>query len=258
MPEINDIDRVAAFAHMQSSAFKRKLAATQRLVLDNPSYCMSVSFGKDSNVMLHIAAQLLPNIDLFHVRYNDPLERLPDLDSIADQMLQICPNTNLHQSSCAGELDMYKKLGRFFAEAETSEQKALVAEFKRGFEAAISTLIGGYAGTFIGMRAGESFFRRCVVAKKGNHYDAAGRAYKTCLPLAYWSNQDIWAYTIAHNLPFLQIYKCADSWDDARSDFSFAVSGGAGRYGMYSGYKKSYPEWWFAICKQHPYLATLA
>lgn len=88
----------------------------------------------------------------------------------------------------------------------------------------------------LGLRAQESKSRRRMVSARHHGYVSAEAwgARRVHLPLAWWSDQDVWAYITTRRLPYLPVYDTVgrDARSHALPDYEVAR------------YRAAYPEWW--------------
>jgi phosphoadenosine phosphosulfate reductase len=157
---------------------------------------VAFSGGKDSTVMLHMVSQIDNNIDVFTER-NDM--DFPDKMKLCDKIIDIC-NINNYYEGHTERINLLDGSGWF----------KVIKEF---------VISGNYDGCFLGLRAEESKGRRITIAKKGVIYNYAKSNYAksrglesvmTCLPMARWKAQEVFAYIIKNNLPYHKIYDCDD------------------------------------------------
>lgn len=234
-------------AHAMSTGHRKAMARSTELMRVNPSYALSVSWGKDSVAMLHLACETLGRVVAIHGRYSAN-EELPDIPEIRDKVLaQLGSRVEYIEVPVWGDWEIFERAGRFFLVPETWEEKQLLATWKYEFVAALETtaLSAGCAGMMLGMAAHESHGRRMNIAARGDHYQAKGRL-PTLLPLARWKSDDVIAYHLANRIPWLKIYEDSDDPRYARSEFAFASGGGDAirRHGAWEMWKKSYPAQW--------------
>lgn len=243
------IERAGYLARSTTPAYLKRVRQSHELISQHPDYAVGVSWGKDSVVMLHMAYSLGIR-KAVHIRYY-PQDRFPDTDQVRDRVLAAMPDMQYIEVACDGNWEMYEQLGRFIIEPETIEEKAILAEYEAKFGVAIAAGRDqlGATGMFAGMRADESRVRQLLTRTKGNDYETVdGR--KTALPMAYWEGSDIWAYTVAHNLPWLRIYDFSPigSRVRERSEPGFSVARGVGekirRRGGWQSWQAAYPDWW--------------
>lgn len=242
MPEITPLQRAAYLAHAYTAGFKRKLDRARALIVRNADHCVSVSWGKDSVVMLHIAHSVLGNLKAVHGRYRTECERFEDIDAVRDAVLDKLAGVDYSEAEVTGNWQMYELAGCFFVEPETPEQNKAHAWYRSQWAHEMSAMTGDKV--MIGMRPDESRTRRMVVARFGAEYTTkAGRS--TVLPLVGWSGKDVWAYLISNNLPWLRIYDAQKNRETARSDFAFGEKGVSGRLmaqGQWIDWRTAYPD----------------
>lgn len=238
------IERAALVAYAGSPRFLRAVLDAQSIVAAHEGYAVACSWGKDSTVLLHLAASVWPAVGCTSARYSD-FETLPDMPQVRDAVLARCPDVRYHEVRCPGEWEMYERAGDFFMDAISPGEKAAVRWWRASFIAAQSAARTAMQarGTFLGLRHEESRARRLTVARKGVSYTKRdGEAI--ALPLARWTGREVWAYLVAHELPWLHIYDAAPDRDRARSAFCFAT-GGANtiwRHGVWQQWREAYPD----------------
>lgn len=261
MPELSKIERAAYLAHYHSRSFKNKLARATDLILKHPDYCVSVSWGKDSVVMLHLAASLLKSVNAVHGRYKTECERFEDMDYVSNMVLGMFNNIDYSEALVTGNWQMYERCGHFFIDPSTPEENKAHTWYREQWSDEIGKLTGDKV--MIGMRPDESRIRRMLVARFGSSYTTkSGRS--TVLPLTGWSGKDVWSYLIANNLPWLKIYDVSRSRERARSDFAFGekgVSRSLMMQGQWLEWREAYPnhfnQWvdrWPEMLKIYGYL----
>lgn len=242
------IDRARYLADYARPRMERLIGAAAQLIAAHPDYAVSTSWGKDSVVLLHLAAQVLPGLRVLNARYPNPAERFADMDRVRDRVLarEDMQGATYREVATPGEWEMYERAGGGFAQAETPAQREAARWWKDKFTAHMGAAQAelGCNGAFLGLRAEESHARRMNILVRGDDYARADDT-AICLPLARWSGADVWAYLVAHGLPWLRIYdegSCAR--ERARSGFVFAT-GGAGairRHGVWEDWRRVYPD----------------
>lgn len=241
---MDGLERAGYLAHAQTAGYQRRVEAARQIIAGCPGYTVAVSWGKDSVALLHLAAHVWPDVGAVNARYADQ-ERLADTDTVRAAVLAELPGVRYREARLAGEWEMYERAGGFFMDAVTPAQRDATRWWRRQFIAGMrQTAAGlGSAGTLLGLRASESHARRLNVATHGVAYTKRdGEAI--ALPLARWTSQDVWAYLVSHDLPWLRMYDVSDDRERARSAFCFAT-GGAGaiwRHGVWTEWRRAYPE----------------
>lgn len=242
MPQLSLIEKAAYLAHSKSRTFIARVESAKRIISEHPDYCVSVSWGKDSVVMLHLAASTLETVKAVHGRYRTECERFEDMDAIRNDVLNRFSNIDYSEAFVTGNWQMYERVGHFFTEPSTPEENHAHTWYRNQWAEEISAMTGNKV--MIGMRPDESRVRRMLVARFGSSYmTKAGRS--TALPLVGWSGKDIWSYLILHDLPWLRIYDTGRSRERSRSDFAFGekgVSQALMMQGQWLEWKEAYPE----------------
>lgn len=144
---------------------------------------VSVSWGKDSTAMLHLIQQLEPDIPAFF--FGDELEDLQN---------------------------NYSEVSSAYCERyPTRYTKILYDELAKPSGPATKLSLD-HPMIFIGCRYQESRHRRIAISKYGviHQWRSGDRSGAwRCFPLAWWETKDVWAYTVANELPYLKSY---DLW----------------------------------------------
>lgn len=254
------IDRAAYLARARTKPFRRLVDQAVALIATHPDFAVSTSWGKDSVVLLHLAAQVLPGLRVLNARYPNPAERFADMDRVRDLALAHPGLQGIiyREVDTPGEWEMYERAGGGFSDAVDAHQREATKwwkdNFVRNMGAALEAL--GCRGTFLGLRAEESHARRMNILVRGDDYARADGS-AVCLPLAKWTGADVWTYQVAHDLPWLRIYDSAHCGRErARSGFVFAT-GGAGairRHGVWEDWERVYPDEFRAWLRRFPEL----
>ena len=249
------LERAGYIAHGRTAAHRNKVARAMSLIAEHRDYAVSISWGKDSGVMLHMAAMACPTIRVINIRYPHWAERLADHDRVRDEMLARPEMAAVRyiELPAPGMWQAYEKFG--IHDNDTTGGRAATAWFDRQFNAAFEAVEG--AGHIVGMRAGESQRRAWNILKRGVHYQRQdGR--RMLLPLAGWSGKDVWAYTATHGLPYLRIYDHA-IYDRDRQRSEIALSSTQNRrlhaQGEFQAWQMCYPAEFQAWCDRWPELA---
>jgi len=148
---------------------------------------VAFSGGKDSTAMLHIVLQSLPDCEVLHWdygRYYIPRELHAELIAIPERL----GARSLRVETSAE----YERLGY-------SAQNVLGREMIGNLLPAMAA--DGFDLTFVGLRRQESTKRRLRIDAKRQVGPIA-----ECWPLQNWTWQDVWAYIVAEDIPYLSIY----------------------------------------------------
>jgi len=239
------MQRAGWLAYASTGAYLRRIERTAALMCAHPGFAVSVSWGKDSVAMLHLAATKIGHVVAVHGRYSRH-DELPDIPVVRDSVLEMLGDRVTYiEVPVWGDWELYQRAGRFFWEPETPEDRALLREWKQDFVQAIESAAkkAGARGMMIGMCAHESKARRLNVAVRGEAYQVTDRL-PTLLPLARWSADDVCAYHAANGLPWLHIYDVAADPRTARSELSFAswCVDAIRRHGALTEWESAYPN----------------
>jgi 3'-phosphoadenosine 5'-phosphosulfate sulfotransferase (PAPS reductase)/FAD synthetase len=207
---------------------------------------IAFSAGKDSAVMLHIAAELYPNADvriltggetrLIHSNIDDVLawwkERYPDLKMREVFIDRVFSPEWIDKS--------------FFEQYKT---------FNNEWDNYLHTELDD--GVFLGLRSAESNFRRIWLQMRMNGFairqytgQKYNGVYRIC-PLADWSEKDIAAYIVKNSIPLLSGY---ENGFDART--KTRIGGQAMiRFGQLAELRARDPENYSKLIARYPELA---
>jgi phosphoadenosine phosphosulfate reductase len=161
----------------------RALQAIRDFVATTRAY-VSVSWGKDSTVVAHLAWLLRHEIDLPLVWVKGSWWFNPDCERVRDAFLQQHPG--LRYEEIVVEYDYTREL-----------TAASSLYFRHGLAEAVRRHGPGH---ITGVRAQESRVRRISMCKFGEN-SASGS-----MPLGWWTTKDVFAYLEAHDLPVHPIY----------------------------------------------------
>jgi 3'-phosphoadenosine 5'-phosphosulfate sulfotransferase (PAPS reductase)/FAD synthetase len=183
--------------------FKAKVDDSTNIIrqyIDVGKCIVAYSGGKDSTIMLHLALQVDPDVDVF----------------LWDQGSYLMPR-EVHNEI----LGNAKKLGckNLIVESASVQENSGIASnpflwgvSHRAHYAVIGKLKRerGWQTQFVGLRSEESYSRKrvCSRPRKGEVY-----------PLDCWSWRDVWAYIVSRNLPYPRLYDVYGpllGWDKAR------------------------------------------
>ncbi len=88
----------------------------------------------------------------------------------------------------------------------------------------------------VGIRASESKTRKMLLGKRGCAY-ALADGDEVLAPIAFWRDEDVWAYVVTHDLPVLDVYAAFGA--DARSGM---IGTNALAYGRIARLRETFPE----------------
>lgn len=195
---MDDLTRAGFVAHARSPAFRRRVFATIELLiaqLDRRSY-VSFSAGKDSSVVADLCHRHQPGIPMLMVDPGCPThwleaERAQWLAFAAERgwNLILFPWDKWRAVESAASDAEHRRLAH---DSMFADLTAWADE--RGLEQRV-----------VGLRAEESRGRAIHLRGRGPQgTNADGRRWLA--PLASWRTDDVWAWIVTHDLPWLSIY----------------------------------------------------
>lgn len=193
--ELNKLEVIAAKAHMRRCAYLRKVEQARHIINDGLAACslpyVAMSFGKDSAAMLHLVQQVRPDVEARFIRWTES-QYLDDFERVIAEWQNHGINLSI--------LDMHRgSINENGGDRWEALQQLSPAD-----------------GFFVGLRAQENKNSRGMTLKvHGTVYRLANGLWRIC-PLAWWSTDDVAAYTIQHDLPMLDAYR-ADGFDKRTS-----------------------------------------
>lgn len=246
--------------HAKLPAYGRAVQRAQDVVrhaLDEVQgkWAVGCSGGKDSVALTHLALSAGWRGDLFHFHFEEtPPENTAMVIALADRF-----GVGVETALVQGDFETLRRIGHFFAMPETADEKAAVREGERRYKAEVESAArrAGYAGLFWGLRKEESRARAITLAKYGMLYRAKTRETWTACPLATWSARDVWAYLIAHELPWLPVYDASEDRERERSETTWLGFDQVWLNGQGQRLRERDPALWVRLCLKWPELRRL-
>lgn len=182
--------------------FKHRLEEAQNALKQAIETCqnpaVSFSFGKDSLVCMDIARQIKPDILIINIdrgQGGDLEEAVKMYEDYAREY-----GLNYHRVKTPKEiLEIYREAGSILNVNRNRLKKNLMAGIKTAREKF------NIDCEITGLRAEESMGRSYLRRHSAFHYSQADREWK-CKPVLNWTGEDIWAYIISKDLPYLRWY----------------------------------------------------
>lgn len=144
---------------------------------------LACSFGKDSAVLLHMALQSYPDLDVRFLAWANETEALDNYQDVIAQWQERYPRLKLTILELERETLSVRASNRFQHLAATKPADAVL----------------------LGLRAEESRGRRLTLRMHGTIYHMASGMIRIC-PLAWWTTDDVAAYCLEYDLPLLDTY----------------------------------------------------
>ncbi len=214
------------------------------------TWALSYSGGKDSTALLGLLLSAGWRGPLFHFYYAETPTANTDL---AKQMAEKY-GLELHLLPVAGAFDVFCEVGHFFVHPTTPEEKAATNKMLAGYKKAVNEYVAsqGWTGQFLGLRKAESRVRRMTLSRKGMIYQTSDRSTWTACPLANWTGEDVWAYILTNNLPYLESYALGDDPERERSETTWLAAESLWRHGMAARLKKERPDEFYRLAAMWP------
>lgn len=191
--KIGPLQQAAFRAHACSKQYQCRLAELRETVetrVQVGACYVSFSAGKDSSVIAHAV----------HARY-------PEVP-----ILMVDPGKPWHWNDADVALWMdYIQAQRWNFTSFPWDKSGAVDGTLDALHASMFTALDAYAKErgltqrIMGMRQQESRGRAMLVATKGDAYEYVGGG-SALLPIAKWRTEDVWAYIVTNDLPWLSIY----------------------------------------------------
>lgn len=177
-------DATYARLHSFDARQEKALATAARFALAGPCYA-SVSWGKDSMVIAHLAVRLRKRLGvvcpIVWVRV-EPIKN-PDCETTRDAFFR-CFDHPYHEVEvwCSRDDEGWHATGTL----------------ERGFAEACR--VAGAERSLRGIRADEAGYRKALMERSG------ACSKHACRPIGWWSGQDVFAYLYRHDLPMHPAY----------------------------------------------------
>lgn len=195
------LETTAAMAHALTAAHQRRVAEAidvlERWLSAAEHPYVPTSGGKDSTVVLHLARQLEPSLPAYWADHEFALpetlaylDALPNLTRVAYRRW----HTDFFTSWDVPEGQVPADLppGTIWWDGEDG---------LRGYAKSL-----GLDGSAVGLRADESNMRRKHIRHHGTLFWASKNAAWHALPLAWWTDMDIWAYLLSRGVTYSAAY----------------------------------------------------
>lgn len=189
----------ACQAHARTRGYQRKEEALHDLMRqrDPAKTYVGFSAGKDSTVCAHACHQAHPGIAMLMVDPGCPTHWLEE-----ERQFWVSYAEAQRWALTLFPWDKWR--------LQTDQED--ISAYQATIHADMFHDLSRYADTHdlttrvMGLRQEESRARGIMLARKGPTYLYADGKHGAVCPLAQWRWQDVWAYLVRHNLPWLSIY----------------------------------------------------
>lgn len=253
---MDELEREEYLLHSRLPAFRRKVENSLELIRQAlkevpGTWAASYSGGKDSTAMIDLLVRAGWRGPVIWQSYG-PLETLPDNRRMAEWVAEYY-GLEVIEREAPGEFEVYRRVGHFFLEPETAEEKKWVRWWwKQAFESLdVFMREQSYAGHFWGLRAAEAIGRKMMIGRHGRLFQNKKHGLWTCTPMAYWSARDVWAYLVSQNLRWGGIYEHGNR-EKVRNDVVFLAGSFPIHQGSFAYWAKHYPELFERLAEEWP------
>jgi 3'-phosphoadenosine 5'-phosphosulfate sulfotransferase (PAPS reductase)/FAD synthetase len=178
------------------------LRVIEEFLADRRTPFASVSFGKDSMLMLWLIRKLASDVPVLWFdggRFDEWPETYPFVRRVSEEWgiapIVVRPRLSL--------VEQWKQYGVPWKRG-TKQEAAYTREFCGALDGEAKRR--GFDGHFLGMRAAESRTRRLLLFSRGPVYYAKTRGLWCCNPLWRWSTAEVWHVTDREHIPVHPIY----------------------------------------------------
>lgn len=252
-------DKLQDLLHARLPAFQRRVAEAREIITEGLKCCqkpyIAFSGGKDSEVVVHLAIQQKPDINVIWLHQG---QEFPDTEEIVYELHRKWA-LDLHIEYVKPDLlDLIEEYGDYGVEGRTPYKKGDVA--RRLIKEPAQRLIKqfGFDGVFMGLRKDEAWGRKFFLGRHGPVHLAQYDGILHINPLMNWSAKDVWAYINSNNLPYNGVYD--KTLFQARDKIRTApwAGGTMKEAGRFQFLKYYYPALFQEFAKRFPLVTTYA
>lgn len=237
-------------AHAQLPIFARRLERARAVIRQalerSQRPYIAFSTGKDSLVVAHLVWEVAPATPAI---YFDAECAFPESEALLEQMA--LAGRPVERWPCGSFLDILAAAGGPDAPGiELATMRSTVYEpVRRLIDAR------GYDAVFLGLRAAEAKGRRLLIRSRGCLFDNDRDGTLECLPVAWWTDRDIWAYIHSRGLTYNRAYDRMASLPPAERRVSYWAGESERHNGRWSWLRRRYPELWNQFVTRFPEVA---
>lgn len=244
---MTDDERELYLLHSRLPGHRKKIMQSQRIIADalkvmrNPY--VSLSWGKDSEALVHLVIQQAPNILVLFVNSG---YAYPETYELRDRLVS---EWNLNYKEISSKnAEWYDYLKERGLCVELGPRPGIRNKVKH-----IEQATKENDGVFFGLRKDESNGRRINLLMRSSLYQTKDGKWH-CAPLANWSARDVWAYIISNELPYNGVYDhCDDDFPrESLRNGSWITTVGANYSGRIFWLRRYYPRLYNEFVKHFP------
>jgi 3'-phosphoadenosine 5'-phosphosulfate sulfotransferase (PAPS reductase)/FAD synthetase len=206
VPAITHDWRAQYRAWAQTAGYQRRVAQAVEIIHRADAsgvIALAMSWGKDSVAVADLTLRTLGRrVPAYHMASS---YELPGSDHVVAYFRERTDVEILPAKRTADEMiEWLREVGLGYERTRASRRAASAPKKSGGDEWCAKH---GYDITVLGMRADEAVGRRKLFTVRGPIYERSSGARIAC-PLAWWDTRDVWAYIVAHDVPYHRIYDC--------------------------------------------------
>ena len=196
---MDDASRRRFTLHARLPVHRRRIAYAEAVIAEWLDRChqpsVSVSWGKDSLVCLHLARRQRPDIPVIWCDRGEGGD-LPETYALVERLTG---DWGLNLRRVESARSIFQVYADFGSDAPRRHLKQNLVD-------AMARVAGelGLDGQILGLRGDESIGRDRAARFFGPIYATGGLLRAT--PIVRWTARDVWAYIVAHRIPYLPIY----------------------------------------------------
>jgi len=246
---MNNSLKIRFLAHSRIKSHRDRVERSRQIVANMLEQCnnpyIALSGGKDSTCVANLVWEKAPKIPAV---YFDAHCAFPEITKYLDDREQ--EGYRLIRFQCKPFLEILRDFGGLHSDAiEEATMRYTVYEPVQKLYHAFS-----FDGVYLGIRKEESYGRSRMVTKHGELFGRKSDGRWECNPIAHWSFADVWAYIMAHNIPYCaaydKLFELGLPEEDCR--ISYWAGETKRRWGRYEALKRGWPDLWRKLCDEIP------
>lgn len=240
--------RARFLAHSRTSGFRRRLDVSRGHVYKSLATCqkpyIALSGGKDSSCTANLVWEVDPSVPAV---YFDAACAYPEVSDYLDRIES--KGRRIIRLPCRPFLEILAEHGLNSDQVEKATMQATVREpVKRLYEEY------GFDAVFMGLRKEESPGRHKLLASRGATFLRKSDGKLECLPVGWWTFEDVWAYLLSEKVDYCAAYEklFAMGLPERSIRISYWAGESGRRWGRYEALRRGWPALWQKLCDAIP------
>jgi len=244
---VRPIERAGYMAHARTKWFRKRLCEAKRVVGEMLHYCnhpyIAFSGGKDSTCVLSLVWEQAPEVPAV---YFDAACAFPETYELLDRLEKV--GRPIIRWPCQPFLDILEQAGG--PNGPHVEEATMMGTVYRP----IKTLLAAkhYDGVLLGLRRDESNGRRVLIHARGLLFPNKRDGIMECLPVGWWSYQEVWAYIISRELDYNRAYDKQSDLPIRNRRISYWAGESERHNGRWVWLRRTYPDLWNQFAARFP------